>query len=444
MDTLSCLPFDSCNFPQVNNITFYFHPSARGEGAMVDHVLAMANIRAFTQLVKAIAPKANSIEILPAKLTSPPETSCSYFGALISRLFGLVDRIELGIYCQTNLFVTLSLDGLYGLVYLRFAFEGDMSQSILLAQQNSSTLQSLILEFNRDINIGRLVKGADGFVAYPHLRDLRVCGHSSNSDNPRSVTGDMVLFPHLQKLVLKVPLPFADDTLFRGNADTLAYLDMVLDSPTVYMLLKHNVFTTTSHPNLQCVNVVQDDPRLPCPFATAVEFMQFILSIGPQAPVREIGGFSGCIELNMTLPLLQSHDCIQVLTLVNIPLDFWSLIAVIKSLPLLSDLYTYFYPPRFDTVAETAAHSELPAYVLSNYAPMSEHFRCWHLMHYTTHQHTDAIKCALLLALVCPNFDYLATDFGESRLFMKNMEGIIASDMFKEYAPRLRRLLFNR
>ncbi|KAJ2411606.1 hypothetical protein GGI10_004168, partial [Coemansia sp. RSA 2530] len=442
LDLLSHPPFDGCVFPRANNISFYFHPSTRGEIVMADPVLAIANIVAFTQWVKAIAPRANSIEILPARLGRQPGTSCRYFDVLVSRLFGFVDRIEFGIYCQANLPVSLCLDELHDLVHLRVALEGDMSQSILLARQNSSSLQSLIIEFNPDIDVGELVNGADGFVVYPHLRVLKICGNSSNNRSQRLVTGNVVLFPCLQKLVIKHPLSFADDTLFRGNANTLSCLDMVLDSPTVSMLLRHNVFTLTSHPNLHCVNLTQDDDRLSYPFATGVDLMRFMLNIGPKASVREIRKFSGSAELTTALPLLESHDCIQVLTLTNVRLDFWDLIAVIKSLPLLLDLYTCFYPPRFEAVPVAATPDGLPTYVLSNHAPMGRRFRCWHLMHYTTHQHTDAIKCALLLALVCPNFDYVTTDFGESALFMKCMEDTIASDMFKEYAPRLRRLLF--
>ncbi|KAJ2345863.1 hypothetical protein GGH91_002393, partial [Coemansia sp. RSA 2671] len=204
-----------------------------------------------------------------------------------------------------------------------------MSQSILLARQNSSSLQSLIIEFNPDIDVGELVNGADGFVVYPHLRVLKICGNSSNNRSRRLVTGDVVLFPCLQKFVIKHPLSFADDTLFRGNANTLSCLDMVLDSPTVSMLLRHNVFTLTSHPNLHCVNLTQDDDRLPYPFATGVDLMRFMLNIGPKASVREIREFSGSAELTTALPLLESHDCIQVLTLTNVRLDFWDLIAVI-------------------------------------------------------------------------------------------------------------------
>ncbi|KAJ2061154.1 hypothetical protein GGI17_003264 [Coemansia sp. S146] len=412
LDMLSRSPYDGCVFPWVSNITFIFHSNEPDDDIVADPVQFKANIRAFSQWVKAVAPKVRNIWVLPASLGRPPEITSCYFGSSLPSSI--------------------------------FSSEGDMTQSLQLAQQNVSTLQSLVLESNHDINVCGLVKDMTGcYVTYPLLRILKIFEHSSDSEQQRSAIDSVAPFPGLQHLVIERPYPFDDDTLFRGNAATLECLDMVLDSPTISMLRKYKVFTATSHPELQCVNFTQDDIRLPHSFTTAAGFMQSMLSIAPKASVRKIGGLFGCTELATALPLLGNHVSIQVLTLVNIPLEFWDIIALTKSPPYLSDLHSSFPPPSFEALTVDVNPDELPAYICANYAPMGKRFRCWHVKYYMTQHHTDTIKCALLLALACPNFDCLVTDFGESRPFMKQMENNIASDVFKEYTPRLRRLLFN-
>ncbi|KAJ2060207.1 hypothetical protein GGI17_003905 [Coemansia sp. S146] len=332
LDMLSRSPYDGCVFPRVSNITFIFHSNEPDDDIVADPVQLKANIRAFSQWVKAVAPKVRNIWVLPASLGRSPEIASCYFGDLVSQLLALVDRIEFGLYCQKSIPVVLHLDKLCDLVHLKFSSEGDMTQSLQLAQQNASTLQSLVLESNHDIDVCGLVKGAAGCcVTYPLLRILKIIGHSSDSDQQRPVLNGVAPFPGLRHLVIERPYPFDDDILFRGNAATLECLDMVLDSPTISMLCKYKVFTATSHPELQCVNFTQDDIHLPHPFTTAAGFMQFMLSIAPKASVREISGFFGCTELATTLPLLGNHVSIQVLTLVNIPLEFWDIIALINN-----------------------------------------------------------------------------------------------------------------
>ncbi|KAJ2743738.1 hypothetical protein GGI20_003526 [Coemansia sp. BCRC 34301] len=85
---------------------------------------------------------------------------------------------------------------------------------------------------------------------------------------------------------------------------------------------------------------------------------------------------------------------------------------------------------------------ELPAYVTATYSPVGKRFRCWHLGDYMVLNYQELIKCVLLLALACPNFDCVVLPSYMYRPFMKSIEETIATDAFKQYAPRLRRLLY--
>ncbi|KAJ2871686.1 hypothetical protein GGH93_004621 [Coemansia aciculifera] len=174
---------------------------------------------------------------------------------------------------------------------------------------------------------------------------------------------------------------------------------------------------------------------VPDTFATYTEGVQYALSIGPGAAVRKIGVPSSD-ELLPALSLPGDHCSIQVLMITRTQLDIGQAISLIKSLPLLSNLHAPL--PRIGTMPDGVTRAELPAYMVSTYAPLGERFRCWHPERYR-----DSVECILLLALVCPNFDYVAMNREQRKLFMDDLEWYIDLNSFKPYASRLRRLLFN-
>ncbi|KAJ2743681.1 hypothetical protein GGI20_003572 [Coemansia sp. BCRC 34301] len=85
----------------------------------------------------------------------------------------------------------------------------------------------------------------------------------------------------------------------------------------------------------------------------------------------------------------------------------------------------------------------LPEYMRSTYAPMGARFRCWHVNISLKCKYARVAICALLLALLCPNFCYAAVDRLYCKEFMAEMNKQIAKPVFIQHAPRLRRLLFN-
>ncbi|KAJ2032954.1 hypothetical protein H4S03_005981 [Coemansia sp. S3946] len=126
---------------------------------------------------------------------------------------------------------------------------------------------------------------------------------------------------------------------------------------------------------------------------------------------------------------------------VTTKLDIWQAISLVKSLPLLSDLTAPF--PRIGAMPYGVTRAELPKYMTSTYSPMGERFRCWHLQYCTDEDQTGDVEWMLLLALICPNFDYVATGQERRESFMEDLEWYIDLERFSSYAPRLRRLLFN-
>ncbi|KAJ2394513.1 hypothetical protein GGF41_008915, partial [Coemansia sp. RSA 2531] len=182
--------------------------------------------------------------------------------------------------------------------------------------------------------------------------------------------------------------------------------------------------------------------RMPNPFATVAEYMQFVLTIAPGALVRLIPDLTKYPECHTpALSMLKDHGCIQVLSLPDTCLSLWEAISLIKSLPLLSDLYTL--PSTIGELPQGVSMAMLPEYIRKTFAPMGKRLRCWHVNpeKCTDINYADVATCMLLLALACPNFDYAAVDYYNRKKFMRILEEKIAEPEFSQDAPRLRRLL---
>ncbi|KAJ2754711.1 hypothetical protein GGI19_002207 [Coemansia pectinata] len=222
--------------------------------------------------------------------------------------------------------------------------------------------------------------------------------------------------------IVESDYPFSDDVLFKGNASSLESLDM--------SFCRYNIFTTTSHPKLKYVKVGVWLGTYPA----IAEDLQLGLSIGIGAPVREITqSFPG---FKLAPAYLSLGDCayIRVLILLYIPLNLWDALAIIKALPLLSDLYSQL--PRLGKTSGIAL-DDFPTCIVSVYAPMGERFQHWNFGKCDLGTKEEAAKCLLILALVCQNFSYSISPSDVRNQFKTELKDAIALVMFSYYAPRL-------
>ncbi|KAJ2877204.1 hypothetical protein GGH93_000088 [Coemansia aciculifera] len=327
------------------------------------------------------------------------------------------------------------------LVHINYKLDEKGQQFAQLARHNASTLQSLAAQCGFDLGIADLIrKTPRSFVKYPCLHTLRLTEHATSKEWLRITFKGAAPFPKLRHLYLNLACTLSDDTLFRGNAATLEFLEINLDKPTVFVLNDLNVFTPGSHPKLKCVKVKLMDDSSHFHFDTMAKLVRYILSIGSEVPVRSIDGNDPFDKLTLDLAPLHDYRSIQVLSLANTTQDLWRVIDLIKALPLLSDLRTL--PPSLGQIPAGVSLAGLPAYVCANYSPMGERFRCWRIERYRSGDCVEIAKCVLLLALACPNFNYAAPPAHVLESFMRRLEDAIASDEFKPYETRLQRLMF--
>ncbi|KAJ1898732.1 hypothetical protein LPJ71_006117 [Coemansia sp. S17] len=439
LEMLSQEPYEGCAFPSALAIRFNMVIYATNTNRATSPLETEANINAFVQRIMGMAPKVRRIKVFPDIRGPDLESIGIHFGDLVSRLYQLVKHIEYDVYFYSVVPMELRLDVICDLVHINCYSGGNCQQFIQLAQLNASSLESIVIEAERNMDISSLILNVNGsYVTYPHVLKLKLTESISIGKSERPMFDGALPFPILQSLSLKLQYQFGDDTLFRGNAASLRFLEMFMDCPTASMLFYNKVFSPSSHPQLQCVSIDSVGVTSLGPFASCNDYMRFVLNIGRNACVRGITSLPDISKLTPALSLLENHACIQVLSLLSMPLNLWNVLAVVKCLPLLSDLRTLC--PILVNTPSGISQGSLPDYVLRTYTPMGERFRCWQIDEIFYENITTAI-CVLLMALACPNWSHVVPPPCDLSEFFGLIEDELNSDMFREYAPQLRRLL---
>ncbi|KAJ1671294.1 hypothetical protein GGF44_000816 [Coemansia sp. RSA 1694] len=453
---LSGAPYEGCAFPLVRQLTidiridieyrrdFWNYPP---DGLDAYPLETTANIAAFVQRVKQMVLDVREIHLsLHYDVQRLLEGRRAHIVDLTQQLYGIVETTTVITRASRELVEHMDLESIRKLVSVDYSFYSASSPIMLLLRRSAQTLQSLDLSKSAHLDYTELIRdpvSGGTWVEYPRLHTVKLSAKHDTGMRQNSISNDAVLFPRLRRLVIYDTCPFDDDVLFRGNATILEFLSIDLSSEMVAILKRHNVFTPTSHPKLQCVHANDFTSYAPSAFATAAEYLEFVLSIAPRASVRMIDNLYKFEEkLTQGLEALGNHDSIQILSLNHTTLLFWDVVNLIRSLLLLSDLLSR--STYLGTFPQGATYDELPEYVRSTYAPMGKRFRCWNISYVWAESCNGMATCILLLALVCPIFNYApilnAVCHQELRDAVKRQ---IAEPRFFQYAPRLRRLLSN-
>ncbi|KAJ2635035.1 hypothetical protein GGF44_003409 [Coemansia sp. RSA 1694] len=455
LQRLSSAPYDECAFPLVRQLEICLrlddehwwmsksYPSGSLDSYPPD---TTANIAAFVQRVKQVAPDIRKVEVWSLSDTEELVKQHDIHAVdLIQQLYGIVEtRTAITGNCLL-LVEYLDLEPIRNLVHVDYRIEATSSRIMPLIRRSAQTLQSLELFGIAHVDYTELIRDPDSggrWMEYPCLHTLGLYPEYETALSRNSISNGAVPFPKLKRVEMRWAYPFGDDVLFRGNAATLECLDIVLNSEMVAMLRQRNVFTPTSHPKLKCVNINSRFSDAPSAFAAASEYLQFVLNIAPRTSVLTVpclSSFGG--TLTTELEVLGNHDSLQVLSLYSATLSFWDIVNLIKTLPLLLDLETG--DPTMDMLPQDVTLARLPEYMRSTYSTMGKRFRCWHICYPSLGGLSELATCVLLLALVCPSFDYVALSKDHREPFMEVMKKQIAEPGFIQHAPRLHRLLFD-
>ncbi|KAJ2824745.1 hypothetical protein FBU31_003910, partial [Coemansia sp. 'formosensis'] len=323
-----------------------------------------ANITAFAQRVKQMAPTVSEIDVATNEdVGGLFMDKDRHLFHLAEELFGIVEKHTVFTNGIADLVSHLNLEPIRDLVRINYFMDTNYAEMMLLIRRSSQTLQFFNFSVG-DADISGFFRGPgnSGYLEFPSMHTLKICTTSNIEPSKKAVFKDFVPFPRLQHLSATSDYPFGDDVVFRGNAGTLEFLELELPPETVSMLREYKVFTPTSHPNIKCVIIRQCASYIPSAFTTGADYAQFVLGIAPGAPVRVIPDLSECQEdITPALSMLGDHDCIQNLSLPDTSFTLMEAIVLIKSLLLLSDLHTWDL--AIGELPQGASIAMLPSYV---------------------------------------------------------------------------------
>ncbi|KAJ2321485.1 hypothetical protein GGI00_006056, partial [Coemansia sp. RSA 2681] len=266
LQSLSREPFGDNLFPKTRVVKFYVHwhdVDAVQQLGAADHLsCAEANICAFAQRIKQLAPMVSDIIVEPQfEPFVHEENTAHLFSKLTLQLCKLASRAG---YKASGPYIPMTpqletLPNLTRVTYNSMGYDMDAGSPILqMVRQSAQTLQYVFIKAQDIEDVLGLVQDDDGhYMEYPCLATLKLEQRKFFSTAPLPVTSGAIPFPSLRHLSIGDLYPFGDDTPFRGNAATLEYLLIMPRRKTCDILRRFNVFTPTSHPKLQCVRTCE-------------------------------------------------------------------------------------------------------------------------------------------------------------------------------------------
>ncbi|KAJ2745566.1 hypothetical protein GGI20_002053 [Coemansia sp. BCRC 34301] len=280
------------------------------------------------------------------------------------------------------------------MLHIAYTSGSSKDQFVQLVWQCARLLQSLQIhsyddEAEDQMDASRLIQDADGrYIQYLLLQKL------------------VLNLLHMGSgIVAKVPLPVFGDF--------------------------QQVFTHDSHPQLKNVVVAVTHELFPVCFRnSASNCVEFLLDIGPKAPLRELLGLPTGDEALRTFRLSTLHQSIQTLNLGNTNLALIIVLKLIEALPQLSVLQSGC--PQIGIMFATLHWLELMSVFVMKFVPLSTRFRLWH---FEAGEKTsmEMVQCVMLVALVCPNFDYAISSANHQHQFMALARAVIALPGFRDH-----------
>ncbi|KAJ2337625.1 hypothetical protein GGH92_007497, partial [Coemansia sp. RSA 2673] len=312
----------------VRTLTLYFDSIIFDKNSVTSAIFVESNITAFVRRIRQMVPKATKVRVIYTPHCSQARGT-RFIGTLVSQLFQLSSHVMYFHNFGVDVPIRLQLDIIRNLVSLDFMIDSYTCPSIQLVRHNAPTLQSLLLVSDCVADLAGLIQRPDGsYVTYPHLRSLELRDDSDDYTPERIAVKGVVPFPRLQCICLYSCYPFCDDVLFRGNSSTLEHLELFMSDLLVSVIFDHNVFTPTSHPNLRRVVTKYPPEEYPSQFDTPADALQFMLSIGSGAPVREVEGDHLSSELVPALLSTLNYASIRALTLPFPLLELLDIVAL--------------------------------------------------------------------------------------------------------------------
>ncbi|KAI9502705.1 hypothetical protein BX070DRAFT_226652 [Coemansia spiralis] len=282
-----------------------------------------------------------------------------------------------------------------------------------------------------------LVQDNSGYpIIYPKLEKLDLSVHMAASKEDTCKTDSQIIpFPTLKHLKLSPAYAFADDTLFRGNSDTLEYLHIAVDFDFIKLLRDYNVFGDGKYQKLRCV-VSEKLHRAYYRQLDSDEFFRFAFGLLSPAThtisLKDYGNFQPSINTISTCPYL---DNLQALDIKYTVLGLSEMRNLIRLLPNLTDLCC---TPGEDTADfRDNEQAYLPDCFSSTRHPLSRRLKCWVLPDPSSFRVELVAVVAATLTILCPSFTFAAVAISKRKAYHQALCKLMSSELYAQYSDRL-------
>ncbi|KAI9502029.1 hypothetical protein BX070DRAFT_236296 [Coemansia spiralis] len=320
-------------------------------------------------------------------------------------------------------------------------------QSIEAFQQiiklNTSILTSLTIHGYYYSSISYLVQDSDGnLIVYPQLERLEFHGDSTkNAWDAFTTDKNVALFPALKSLEWPSFHAFRDDTLFRGNSNTLEHLNLRIDSYFVKVMQDYNVFANYKYQKLRSiVSLNGSNPN--CEQLDDDTFLRFNLGfLSPATRALSVETFEKSLPVIDIMSAYPYLDNLRILDIRHTTFELLDICDLIKLLPNLTDLGCKHGEISADSKGNE--HSTLLERLSLIYYPLSQRLKCWVVPATFNFEIKSVAITAIILTILCPSFTFAAVWSPSLNSYHRKLSSLIASEPYSKYSDRLQ-CLFNK
>ncbi|KAJ2658819.1 hypothetical protein IWW48_003806 [Coemansia sp. RSA 1200] len=306
-------------------------------------------------------------------------------------------------------------------------------------QKSAPTLESIEYYESYSIETRSLfMDNEDEAIVYPRLRRFHftyIC--EPNTTIKLLVDQSIVLFPVLEYLIWKGFYVFEDDTIFRGNSNTLEFLDIGIDASLFEILKKYRVFGPGKYLNLQHVSLSKLHYNEGATFAHG-EFEQFAVSL-----LRPVTKYFGITAENLSyltdfMSKSPYRENIQVLDLISFMGTLDELLGIVRLLPNLIKLFSS--SGTIECEPNTVEFREFVDGYNKKECFAKHRLQRWDV----GLQYLDDIKfiapTALAFAALCPNFALVCSQY-KIEEYKNKIKEVVACGRLNDYIEGTKRLL---
>ncbi|KAJ2405565.1 hypothetical protein GGF41_007057, partial [Coemansia sp. RSA 2531] len=201
---------------------------------------------------------------------------------------------------------------------------------------------------------------------------LNVAAHSAE----QVLITDIVPFPSLKCLKMRMKYPYDDDVLFRGNCNTLEDLEIHLDKTAVTILDKSQAFKS-KYRNLKYVTIVDKYIKGDLHLVPDETMSSFLSKLAHAARKIKLSSSIAISHLLTMTPrkLILTH--VQDLNLSTKSLSLYEILHLLKALPTLVKFKCDI--TGLGTSFGRIVSNELPGYIASTYSDAGKNLQVWRL-----------------------------------------------------------------